>query len=171
MVPQRKLPAEQPGPGEVPDMSNAIPFRSARGAGSSKVLPLHRRPPGARRQASAAELQAMDPAQCIQRAYYLEARKGFATDSALAEAMGVNRSQVSRWAQGRAAHADNAWLLRDLAATVSRLADYYNPATIGRWLFGANPDLGGEQPMTLLRQGRLPEVLMVLEAQTSGAFG
>ena len=170
MVPQRKLLPEQPGPGEVPDMSNAISLRPALRAASSKVLPLHRRPPGARRQA-AAELQALDPAQCIQRAYYLEARKGFATDSALAEAMGVNRSQVSRWAQGRAAHAENAWLLRDLATTVSRLADYYNPGTIGRWLFSGNPDLDGQQPMVLLRQGRLPEVLMALEAQTSGAFG
>ena len=170
MVPQRKLPPEQPGPGEVPDMSNAISLRPAPRAASSKVLPLHRRPPGARKQATA-ELQALDPAQCIQRAYYLEARKGFATDSALAEAMGVNRSQVSRWAQGRAAHAENAWLLRDLATTVSRLADYYNPGTIGRWLFSGNPDLGGEKPMVLLRQGRLPEVLMALEAQTSGAFG
>src|SRR5687768_12166980 len=163
MVPQRKLPPEQPGPGEVPDMSNAISLRPALRAASSKVLPLHRRPPGARKQA-AVELQALDPAQCIQRAYYLEARKGFATDSALAEAMGVNRSQVSRWAQGRAAHAENAWLLRDLATTVSRLADYYNPGTIGRWLFSGNPDLGGEKPMVLLRQGRLPEVLMALEA-------
>lgn len=171
MVPQKKLPPEQPEPGEVPDMSNAIPFRPALRAAASKVLPLHRRPPSARRQAASAELLALDPAQLIQRAYYLEARRGFPTDSALAEAIGVNRSQVSRWAQGRAAQAENAWLLRDLAAAVSRMADFYNPATINRWLFGANPDLDGEQPMALLRQGRLPEVLMAVEAQTSGAFG
>ena len=171
MVPQKRLPLEQPEPGEVPDMSNAISFRPALRSAGSKVLPLHRRPPGARKQAASAELLALDPAQLIQRAYYLEARKGFATDSALAEAIGVNRSQVSRWAQGRAAQAENAWLLRDLAAAVSRMADFYNPATIHRWLFGANPDLDGEQPMALLRQGRLPEVLMAIEAQTSGAFG
>jgi transcriptional regulator with XRE-family HTH domain len=173
MVPQRKLPQEQPGPHEVPDMSNPIPFRTAaRGAGS--VVPLHRRPPRSSKQARDAEwvnLQHVAPDVCIQRAYYLEARRGFATDSALAEAMGVNRSQVSRWAQGRAAHAENAWLLRDLATAVSRMADYYNPASIHRWLFGANPDMGGEPPMALLRQGRLPEVLMAIEAQTSGAFG
>ncbi|HEX6040160.1 hypothetical protein [Longimicrobium sp.] len=173
MVPQRKLPSGQPGPDEVPDMSNPIPFRPAlRGAGN--VVPLHRRPPRPGKQARDAEwvnLQNVDPDVCIQRAYYLEARKGFATDSALAEAMGVNRSQVSRWAQGRAAHAENAWLLRDLATAVSRMADFYNPASINRWLFGANPDLGGEPPMVLLRQGRLPEVLMAIEAQTSGAFG
>jgi hypothetical protein len=170
MVPQRKLPPEQPGPGEVPDMSNAISFRPTLRASSGNVLPLRQR--GGRRAAAVdGALLNLDPAQVIQRAYYLEARKGFATDSALAEAIGVNRSQVTRWAQGRAAQAANAWLLRDLAAAVSRMADFYNPATISRWLVGANPDLGGEQPIALLRQGRLPEVLMAIEAQTSGAFG
>jgi transcriptional regulator with XRE-family HTH domain len=171
MVPQRKLPPEQPGPGEVPDMSNAtINFRPALRPASSNVLPM--RPRGGRaRVATDATLLNLDAAQVIQRAYYLEARKGFATDSALAEAIGVNRSQVTRWAQGRAAQAANAWLLRDLAAAVSRMADFYKPATISRWLWGANPDLGGEPPLVLLRQGRLPEVLMAIEAQTSGAFG
>jgi transcriptional regulator with XRE-family HTH domain len=170
---RRNLPWEQPGPHEVSDMSNPIPFRPVpRGTGG--VLPLHRRPPGPGTQARDSEwstLRAVEPDVCIQRAYYLEARKGFATDAALAEAMGVNRSQVSRWAQGRAAHAENAWLLRDLATAVSRMADYYNPASINRWLFAAHPDLGDEPPMTLLRQGRLPEVLMAIESQTSGAFG
>ena len=155
-------------------MSSPIPFRPTLRATGTNVLPLHRRmsrahsPAG---EAAHAALLASDPAQLIQRAYYLEARKGFATDSALAEAIGVNRSQVTRWAQGRAAQAANAWLLRDLAAAVSRMADFYNPASIQRWLTGANPDLGGEPPLALLRQGRLPEVLMAIEAQTSGAFG
>jgi transcriptional regulator with XRE-family HTH domain len=174
MVPQKKLPPEQPGPDEVPEMRSTIPFQPALRATGTNVLQLHRRQSRARSTAGEtahAALLTADPAQLIQRAYYLEARKGFATDSALAEAMGVNRSQVSRWAQGRAAHAENAWLLRDLATAVSRLADYYNPGTIGRWLFSGNPDLDGQQPMVLLRQGRLPEVLMALEAQTSGAFG
>jgi transcriptional regulator with XRE-family HTH domain len=171
MVPQRKLPPEQPGPGEVPDMSNAIPFHPVLRSAGSNVLPLHRRGSRGRPAATDAALLNLDPAQLIQRAYYLEARKGFATDSALAEAIGVNRSQVTRWAQGRAAQAANAWLLRDLAAAVSRMADFYNPATISRWLAGANPDLSGDSPLALLRQGRLPEVLMAIEAQTSGAFG
>jgi hypothetical protein len=171
MVPQRKLPPEQPGPGEVPDMSNSIQFRPQLRSTGGDVLPLHRRGGRPRPAAADAALLNLDPAQVIQRAYYLEARKGFATDSALAEAIGVNRSQVTRWAQGRAAQAANAWLLRALAAAVSRMADFYSPATITRWLCGGNPDLGGEIPLVLLRQGRLPEVLMAIEAQTSGAFG
>jgi hypothetical protein len=106
----------------------------------------------------------------LHRAYYLEARLGFPSDRALADAVGVHRSQVSRWSQGKLAQRENAWLLRDLGTAVSRLADYLERSTIYKWLFSANPDLDGEQPMELLRQGRLPEVLMAIEAQTSGAF-
>jgi|GEM_PF-2668384 len=169
MAMPNKLPREQPG-GEAEEMTPQGTYRSARAAGD-KVVPLHRRLPRVPEAPERSLVQSVDPGQCIQRAYYLEARKGFSSDAALADAMGVHRSQVTRWAQGRAAHAANAWLLRDLAAAVSRLADLYQTGTINRWLFAANPDLDGEPPMELLRQGRLPEVLMAVQAQTSGAFG
>lgn len=170
MAMHNKLPQEQPGD-EGEEMSAHGTYRPARHAGD-KVVPLHGRVPrvpGSRGDRPL--VQTIDPGQCIQRAYYLEARKAFTSDASLAEAMSVHRSQVTRWSQGRSAHTGNAWLLRDLAATVSRLADCYRQATIHRWLFASNPDLGGEQPMELLRQGRLPEVLMAVQAQTSGAFG
>jgi hypothetical protein len=118
----------------------------------------------------ASQIELLDPNECIQRAYYLVARHGFPNDRALADAMDVHRSQVSRWSQGKLAQRENAWLLRDVAATVARLADYFEPQTIQKWLFASNPELGDEVPMDLLRQGRLPEVLMAVEAQTSGAF-
>jgi hypothetical protein len=170
MAMHKKLPYEQPGD-EGEEMNVHSTYRSARPAGD-KVVPLHGRVPrvpGARGERPL--VQSVEPAQCIQRAYYLEARKGFTSDAALADAIGVHRSQVTRWSQGRSAQAGNGWLLRDLAAAVSRLADFYQTGTINRWLFSANPDLGDEPPMELLRQGRLPEVLMAIQAQTSGAFG
>jgi hypothetical protein len=167
MMMYKKLPQEQPGD-EGEEMNVHSTYRSARPAGG-KVVPIRRRLPEGRGERPL--VQSVEPAACIQRAYYLEARKGFTSDAALADAMGVHRSQVTRWSQGRSAHAGNAWLLRDLAAAVSRLADFYHTGTINRWLFGTNDELGGEQPMALLRQGRLPEVLMAIQAQTSGAFG
>lgn len=171
MMMHKKLPQEQPED-EGEEMHVHSTYRSARPAGD-KVVPLHRRlpPPPTARGGERPLVQTVEPAQCIQRAYYLEARKAFTSDAALADAMGVHRSQVTRWSQGRSAQTGNAWLLRDLAAAVSRLADFYQTGTINRWLFGANPDLDGEQPIELLRQGRLPEVLMAIQAQTGGAFG
>lgn len=171
MMMHKKLPQEQPGDEGDEEMNVHGTYRSARPAGD-KVVPLHRAMPRLPRARGERPLvQSVEPAACIQRAYYLEARKGFPSDAALADAMGVHRSQVTRWSQGRSAHAGNAWLLRDLAAAVSRLADFYSTGTINRWLFGTNDELQGEQPMALLRQGRLPEVLMAIQAQTSGAFG
>jgi hypothetical protein len=170
MAMRNKLPQEQPGD-EGEEMSVHSTYRSARPAGD-KVVPLHGRlprVPGSRGERPL--VQTVEPAQCIQRAYYLEARKAFTSDAALADAIGVHRSQITRWSQGRSAHTGNAWLLRDLAAAVSRLADFYQTGTINRWLFGANPDLDDEPPIELLRQGRLPEVLMAIQAQTGGAFG
>lgn len=170
MMMQKKLPQEQPGD-EGEEMNVRSTYRAPHGPGE-KVVPLHRRTPhlpGARGERPL--VLSVEPAQCVQRAYYLEARKGFPSDAALADAMGVHRSQVTRWSQGRSAHAENAWLLRDIAAACSRLADCFQTGTINRWLFSANPDLDGEQPIQLLRQGRLPEVLMVIQAQASGAFG
>ena len=121
------------------------------------------RPPGS-------QLERLEPNECIQRAYYLLARHGFPSDRALADAVGVHRSQVSRWSQGKLAQRENAWLLRDVATIVARLADDLEPGTIQKWLFANNPELDGDAPIDLLRQGRLPEVLMAAEAQTSGAF-
>jgi hypothetical protein len=154
-------PAGSAGSGEERPRRKTLVQRAAHV--STRALPRARRPRGA-------ATEQLDPDRCIQRAYYLLARRGFASDRALADAVGVHRSQVSRWSQGKLAQRENAWLLRDVAATVARLADHYEPSTIQKWLVASNPELGDEAPMELLRQGRLPEVLMAVEAQTSGAF-
>jgi hypothetical protein len=117
-----------------------------------------------------ADAVVLDPRQVPQVAYYIEAKRGFPTDSALAEAMGVHRSQITRWKAGEAAESENAWLLRDIASAVSRLADHYEPSTVHAWLYGENQELEGRQPIELLHEGRLPEVLMVIQAETSGAY-
>ena len=97
MAMPNKLPREQRGD-ETEEMTPQSTYRSARPAGD-KVVPLHRRlphPPEPRHERSL--VQSVEHGQCIQRAYYLEARKGFSSDAALADAMGVHRSQVTRWA-------------------------------------------------------------------------
>ncbi len=53
---------------------------------------------------------------------------------------------------------------------VARLADYYEPESIPKWLQGQNPELGGRRPIDAIRAGELPDVLSAIEAQTSGAF-
>lgn len=112
-----------------------------------------------------------DPDRMIQMAYYHLARRGFPTDSALADAVGVHRSQVARWKGGEGVESPNAWLLRDIATAVARLADAFSSDAIYGWLYGSNPDLEDLRPIDLLQEGRLPEVLMAVQASASGAFG
>ncbi len=114
---------------------------------------------------------AQDQEAIIRVGHYLQARKGFASDSELADVFPVNRSRISRWKRGEAPEPENARILRDLATVVAQLAEYYDPAVIPSWLRGHNPDLGGRRPLDLIHEGgHLPEILSTIEAQTSGAY-
>jgi hypothetical protein len=131
----------------------------------SRVVPPHRP-----RTRSAGVAPSLGRDEVIRLAHYYEARRGFPSDSALADACGVHRSRVARWKLGEEPEPANARLLRDLATVVSRLADYYDADVIPDWLYGNSPDLGGLRPMDVLRRGGLVQVLAAAEAQTSGSF-
>jgi hypothetical protein len=136
---------------------------------SKKPRPL-RRELGLLRKAAHSPPPAPDASRAIRRAQYLMARKAFATDAALAEAVGVHRSQVTRWKAGDPASTENAWLLRDLAFTAETLSEHFDSAASHAWLHGRSPELNGETPLDAIRGGRVADVLMALQAQVSGAF-
>ena len=117
-----------------------------------------------------AAIAAPSASQAIRRAQYLMARKAFPTDAALADAVGVHRSQITRWKVGDPASAENAWLLRDLAFAAETLSEYFDPAASHGWLHGHSPELNGETPLEAIRGGRVADVLMALQAQVGGAF-
>lgn len=106
----------------------------------------------------------------IQMGYYFEARRAFRSDEALAQACSVEHSHAASWHRGESTDPWKLRILRDLAIVVSRLLEYYEPDAVLDWLYGNSPDLGGRQPLELVREGHLTEVLVVIEAQTSGAY-
>jgi hypothetical protein len=110
------------------------------------------------------------PTQFIVLSHYLQARRGLPSDQALADAIGVPRAEVVLWTAGQVPGDEKMRRLRDLATIVARLAEYYEPAAIPDWLYGQNPDLGGRQPIELLHEGNLADVLSAAEAQISGAY-
>ncbi len=61
---------------------------------------------------------------------------------------------VGRWAQGVAPRDDARRKLRELYRTVLILKQVYGADTIRAWLEGANPDLGNQAPVEILRAGR-----------------
>jgi hypothetical protein len=121
--------------------------------------------------ASAAYAPQLDSVgQTLRYASYLNARRGFSTDAALADVFPVSPSRVTRWKQGHPPEAENARLLRDLGIVVSLLDGFVDEDAIHDWLHGTNAHLGNRRPVDVVRDGRLSEVVRALEAEKSGAF-
>lgn len=99
------------------------------------------------------------------------ARRAFASDAQVAEALGVDRSQVKRWREGETEPGpENAARIVGLDAVVELLSGYLEPSSIAKWLWGINAHLGDRRPIDLLRQGNLSDVIASIEALKSGSY-
>jgi hypothetical protein len=98
-------------------------------------------------------------------------RRAFASDAQVADALGVDRSQVKRWLEGTTEPGPgNAERVVGLDAAVELLTGYLSPTSIPKWLMGTNAHLGDRRPVDLIRQGNLSEVIGAIEALKSGAY-
>src|SRR5437773_317100 len=86
-------------------------------------------------------------------------RRDFKTGAALADLLGVNRSQVTRWLRGAGIDPLNADKIDLLELVWSSARRLYAPEAARTWLFGLNPHLGDRRPIDLVRAGRA-EVLL-----------
>jgi len=100
----------------------------------------------------------------------LSARRGFASDSALAEALGVSRSNVARWKKGERPSPENIEFLLALDVVVTMLTGWLHPRSVPKYLFGVNAFLGHRRPIDVLRLGGLAEVIRAIQADKQGAF-
>lgn len=107
--------------------------------------------------------------QIVPIAYYLEARKGFRSDAALAKALGVSAETITRWKRGGTVEPESERLLRDLAVAVSELLTAYEPEAVPEWLQGRAPR-EQKTPLEWLREGNLAEVLNQINASATGAY-
>lgn len=99
------------------------------------------------------------------------ARRGFPSDAKVAEVLGVNRSQVKRWREGRTEPGlENADRIAGLDVVVELLSGWLEPSVIEDWLWGMNAHLGDRRPVDLLRQGNLSDVIAAIEALKSGSY-
>ena len=94
----------------------------------------------------------------------------FKTRSALAEALGVNRSQVTRWLRGAGIDPLNAERVDLLELVWSSLLRLYDPDTAWAWLFGMNPQLSDRRPIDLVRTGRTEELMRAIRAERADSF-
>ncbi len=97
-------------------------------------------------------------------------RRVFSSDAAIADALGISRSQPPRWRAGQAPDLENGQRLIGLDVVISLLTGYLEPEAIPDWLEGINPQLSDRTPLFVLKAGRLAEVVAAIEAEQSGGF-
>lgn len=160
-------PAQTSGKGSTKAAAKKVPAASgpAQTARATKRAPRKRAPakqPRPQRRA----LPGDDPLAPQRTRWLADAVGG---SGALADMLGVSRSQTTRWASGEERPgAESAPLLIDLEHVLARVRLIWAEPAATTWMISANAHLSGARPVDVLRlQGPGP----VLEALDAGAWG
>jgi transcriptional regulator with XRE-family HTH domain len=97
-------------------------------------------------------------------------REALRSDRAIAELLGVNPSQVSRWRKGQAPDPDTADLLAGVSLVVEMLSRMLHNDAVEDWLRGMNAHLQHRSPAYMLRMGRVTDVIGAIESMKAGAY-
>jgi uncharacterized protein (DUF2384 family) len=97
-------------------------------------------------------------------------RADFRSAAQVADLLGVNRSQVTRWLRGSGIDLINAERVDLLELVWSNLLRLYEREAALAWLFGVNPLLGDRRPIDLVRTGRTEELMRAIRAERSDTF-
>ena len=97
-------------------------------------------------------------------------RHDFRSAAKLADLLGVNRSQITRWLRGAGIDPLNAEKIDLLELVWAGLLRVYEREAALSWLFGVNPLLGDRRPIDLIRMGRTEELMRAVRAERSDTF-
>jgi uncharacterized protein (DUF2384 family) len=97
-------------------------------------------------------------------------RADFRSAAQLADMLGVNRSQVTRWLRGAGIDPLNAEKVDLLELVWSNLLRVYERDAALAWLSGMNPLLGDRRPIDLIRAGRAEELMRAIRAERADTF-
>ena len=101
----------------------------------------------------------------------VEALRGdFRSAAQLADMLGVNRAQITRWLRGAGIDPLNAERIDLLELVWSGLLRIYERDAALSWLFGVNPRLGDRRPIDLVRAGRTEELMRAIRAERADSF-
>jgi uncharacterized protein (DUF2384 family) len=96
--------------------------------------------------------------------------RDFGSQRRLAELLGVNAAQITRWRRGQGIDDLNARRVDLLELVMAQLLRLYSAEVAERWLVGMNPSLGGRRPVDLIRRGQAREVLDAIANEQAGSF-
>ena len=89
----------------------------------------------------------------------------------IANIVAVSPATVSRWFSGKSTpDLKTQTIIAGLRYVVDRLADFYTPEETRLWLHAQHPMLKGERAIDLIYNGRMHDVLAVIEALDTGAY-
>ena len=97
-------------------------------------------------------------------------RADFRSAAQVADMLGVNRAQITRWLRGAGIDPLNAERIDLLEMVWSALLRIYERDAALSWLFGVNPRLGDRRPIDLIRAGRTEELMRAIRAERSDSF-
>jgi uncharacterized protein (DUF2384 family) len=97
-------------------------------------------------------------------------RADFRSAAQLADMLGVNRAQITRWLRGAGIDPLNAERIDLLELVWSALLRIYERDAALSWLFGVNPRLADRRPIDLVRAGRTEELMRAIRAERSDSF-
>ncbi len=97
-------------------------------------------------------------------------RADFRSAAQVADLLGVNRAQISRWLRGAGIDPLNAERIDLLELVWSALLRVYERDAALSWLFGVNPRLGDRRPVDLVRAGRAEELMRAIRAERADSF-
>lgn len=87
----------------------------------------------------------------------------------VAELVGTTAATVSRWRAGGKPAQARLRVLLDLDWLTNQLADFYETDEARLWLFSRHPLLSGDRPFDRIKQGKIEDVLALIDQLQSGA--
>ena len=107
----------------------------------------------------------------ISRRLDLIQEKGAMRSSDVANVLSVRPETVSRWNQGKAfPHPQTEKHLMELAFVVEQLSDFYEPNEARLWILSRQRTLGGQIPAEMIQEGKVDELLVVINQLRDGVF-
>jgi|ERR1700693_640575 len=98
-------------------------------------------------------------------------KKGGIKGRDIAQMLGTTPETVSRWSAGRVEpQPDRLQRLLTLEWLVENLGDLYPPEEARLWLFSPHRLLGGKPPAERIQEGKLDDVLAVIDQLRDGAY-
>lgn len=97
-------------------------------------------------------------------------RDDFRSAAKIADLLGVNRSQVTRWLRGAGIDPLNAEKIDLLELVWANLLRLYDRDAALAWLTGLNPRLGDRRPIDLIRMGRAEDLMRAIRTERSDSF-